>query len=576
MCGPRLRARSSTAPCTTMTFTDHPSMSRTAAARYARRRARIGASLLAVTLLGVAAATLSLVVVRQAIISSRANAYAQLAGDARDLADQALDGFIAEMNADPGRFLDTVLDSELPRVCDQADPDDPQLTDVNAEHPVYGPGELWPDACGVTWSHAPAAVADTSDDTSGTAYVRLYAPDGTGSVTVDALGTVDLVQAGRRAHLTADGTFPAGLATLDTLNLDRISSTAATLTGRIYSGGDLLLPTDTDVTLDAAQLAAENRIVGTRTASPTISYHTAEPDSSASPPIGDIRELVALAPSEASAAAAFAASYDVACPADDLQAVCIAPGTTLTGTQGTDDVVVSDDVRTVRITPGTTPDTITVSLSDRQMPEMRCLAACDPFALTALAVDDGDHPGLDSFYTDSIEVAVPASRVVASTLPTLLGACDSDLTAADTESCATAEFDNLTVLAGRPDAPQDLVLGSPVSGVGLAASGALVVSDLAVPQAGTLTIDGHVIADRLDDRVTALSASVQPARLVITGSLTLRQLTSLSVFDELVLAPAAPARTPWLPTLTAGFERAGSESFTAATVCGDTYCPTWP
>lgn len=211
-----------------------------------RRYDRRGAAMLAVTLLGVAAAMLSILIVRQVVAASRATMFEDLSAQARQQAESAVDDVTARLQADPSLAFRQVLPDEAPRVCSLADPADADLLAANADHPTYPAGADWPDACGTWWTHEPTEVDPM--------VVKVLPPSEDADLQAQALAAAGKVQAGATATLRTPDAAAFAVWTDGNLSVDELADGDVTLQGTVYAARRILLPTET-VTFGDVQLA---------------------------------------------------------------------------------------------------------------------------------------------------------------------------------------------------------------------------------------------------------------------------------------------------------------------------------
>jgi hypothetical protein len=567
-----------------VTVIDMTTTSSYATRRFARR-SRHGVALQAVALLGVAAATLSMLIVRQVIISSRANAYEQVAGDARAAAQEALDDVLSLLAADPTLPIRTVLDGEQPRRCVAA-LNDAALQAATPTHPIYPAGSSWPAACGTVWTHPLAEV--------GALALKVRSPDHRGELRIEALVTSGTVQAGRQVTLRTAEAGRYALWTAGDLDLERFVSGPASLSGGLYAAGDLLLPVRDEVVFEQVQLMAEKRIVGSLPELDGVRYYEADPDPVARPQVRELRGVVSTVGNAAQLRSAVSLSAEVACRAPAMvrfpasgelpvrsSQLCIRPGAVVPAMTSGASFTVPANARAVLLLPERSGAN-TIDVFTRTVPWARgsCLVACDLYGLAALDVAANAHPGTLTGWQPLGTVPMPTSGLVGTrNLQTHVGLCGPGFLDANTPCGVTAPIRPMTVVAGTLAQPQDLLVAGPVGNLGLVATRDLLIAYWSSPAAGSLPIDAHLVALGTVASAPQLRSS-QPVNstggtLQLSGSLLASSWEPFGGWQQVIVAPSGAAPTPWLPGPRASLDPQQASNLTPFEACGERFCTQW-
>lgn len=538
--------------------------------------------MLAVTLLSVAAATLAILIARQVVVSARANVFEQLSSEARSLASDALDDVAAQLEADPTLALRQVLAAETPRRCVVADPADPDLLAANPDHPLYSAGQVWPAACGVWWEHEPVTVDPLA--------VRVLPPSSDADLEVHVLAVAGKVQAGMAAQLQTADAGAYAVWTDGNLSVDELADGPVSLSGRLYASDRILLPS-APVTFEEVQLAAEDGFVGTLDDSDGQRFYSTAPVSDTDPPVRNIRDIVAVEGSRASLRASIAAAAQVACPdAGDPAVVtlpdgprssqlCLEPGRKVRDSGG-NLVQVPEAGAFLLLPDASAADRVDVYVRDEAVDTSLCQIRCDLYGLAARDVAAGDHPGVTAGWQLLGSFPVPTSGVIGSpAAQTHVGLCGAAFVGA-AAACEVSEPQTpLTVVAGTAQAPQDVIVGGPVRGVGLLATGDVRLAFWAGPAGADVELGAHIVTpgtfNGLPTRRASAPVDSTAGRLTLTGSLAAGRLQPVRGFQTVAFTASALEPTPWLAGPDGGLELRPARRLSPLEACGARVCEPW-
>ncbi len=560
-----------------------------------RSAARGSAALVAITVALVAAtvagALATAATSRLNVVSARTQRADAIATAAAELAD--LEQALA---ADPDLYATQVWRSERARVC----------VDDGA---TYQPAQVWPASCGLRWTYEQAAaptavrvqiVPPSAADPTLHVTVLARACEGDTTPLADCAGEVD---SGLSRRYVRQG--PAWATVHSDTPLARADLGTEPVQGAtIYSVGSIDLtgpgPTFTDTLW-----ATEATIVGT----PAADSRTAGPATSPT----TVRDLTDAPQTTGGLQAAMQASWDVACPAapDAIPAVedgaaawlCLAPGRLVVDLDGSV-TRIPDDVVAYRLWTGADPNQLLVQTATTLPAVPACAAApCQP-------IDDlgaGTHPVGGTTWTDlTLNAAGPWSGVVAVAGEAHIGG-PVDLTdpANPHNPVPVHTSTPLTILAGTPTDPADIVISAPVdadnspsghpTSVVLAATGEVRIGPWAADPTGTLTIDAALVALGLDgpadragwpspirtDPATApgynAAANYGTRHLEIVGAVVAPAISmDLYPFTSVTLTPnpaAAGRPAPHAPTFTSTWQPTGTTMQSGTDLCGNPTCP---
>jgi hypothetical protein len=551
-------------------------------------RRRRGAALLVTVLLCSTAATIALVVLRQATATGRFETYQRSSVSAETEARAAVAAFESRLALDATFYLREVWQEEPARVCAQ----------VGEATVVAQPGAAWPAHCGTSWTYV-------EPDTPSSVYTFLTPPN-----RLDDRLQVDVVvrNAGGRAGLgvryraTDAGRWAVWSA--GPLDMSRLAQggVSTTLAGGVYATGPITL--SSAVAVDGTQMVADTMdptpFVGVRSAAAW--WYAGTEDLVVDPPLRPARSTVPLAGSTVWLKAEIDALHRLACiagPASGAGTLCLMPGVpTLTAA---DEIVTPPSGPTraswLLVLNASGPDTVEVYFADKDLdicPPDRDLAAWSSPLLAA-----GLHPGDIDFWENTGDAVPSGYGCVSATGPggvTKLGvftlpssgliAVDGDVVvghcgvgfATEAGACTTWDGDGfsqaMTVTSSLTIAATgDIYLGGPIrvqgtARLGVATPGAVVVPYWARAFGSSLNLETHIVALDVAGsvRFSPAAAPTDPQAgdtapaVSLTGRLTVASLGegfTNGGWSTVQVTPAdgVPA---WLPTPTPGVERAGT------------------
>lgn len=398
----------------------------------------------------------------------------------------------SQLSADPVGFLMRVLDGERARLCAY-------------DNQAYQPGDPWPERCR-TWTYVPPARA---------ANVRfeLTAPNPDDPLLyAEVLSRRGALDVGYRAGYALAG---AGRWTWASIGSVDFSSTgpsdAVTLSGNLYSLGNVT--PGTAVSLTDALVATDGSFVSAPT-DPTVGWYGDNQE--------DVRSVKAAPLSAGDLTGAVEMLRQVACPGGDpvvtgggvwSSHLCVAPGARLLDVNGTEVQVPENSESFAVIFNGADLDIYTsdMRIDTTENSDLVC-DDCDLPAFVADPLAGGSHPGGMRFWESrgaSFLGTFPpsATGVIWFAGDTTVGVC-SDTDEYSTGAPCVArngaggegtEFAaSLTIVAGEPGAPRDILIGSSIRASGshelaLVAAGDIVIPHWAATIGGALRVDAHLL-----------------------------------------------------------------------------------
>jgi hypothetical protein len=452
-------------------------------------------------LIAAAVATIALVVTSQALGSARTQGSRQDRQEATTLLTDAQQSFQQQLQSSPWFFLTRTFADEQDRNCV-----------TGAISSPVGPGQPWPAACGTTWTY-------TQNPTPGPVVAEITPPSTTNPyLTLDLVAKSGTAELGRSVQYLLDGAGLFSVWTQHNLDLNHLvqGSGTTTLSGPLYSGGTITLPSSNNVALSDAQLSAEQGF----TTSPTNTNSeyfagTAVPATSPSvPAIGNIRSVVPSPLTTEDLAAQVAEDRAAACGAKAASLsngmssqLCLVSNTNLINQSGTSVTAPTDPGAYLLLfgTGGTATVQVYYHVSGVAIPE-QCLIRCDSSALASGEVAANATPGTIGYWTSLGVFNLPASGLIATDAPTYAGLCGSAFATAGA-SCAQVSGSQpgmqiatpVTVVAGTPSAPENVYLAGPIlsSGsarLGIVATGDIIIPNFAQAPGTSLTIDAGLTA----------------------------------------------------------------------------------
>jgi len=534
---------------------------------YRARRDR-GITLIATVLMSVVAATISLVLVRQTVLSARADSVNTAFDDAYRMALSAKTSFEQELAADPLFYTKSVFRYERPRLCTKADPD-ASTPGATVTVPVLpDPGSRtdvpWPADCGQSWTYlgdGGTANLASDDQASGP---TVSVSDGGGNTVSwdpaqhpirmeivppsasDPLLTVHILASSgsretgltatyRRSSATEVTAYSAGDLRMDSLySPTPDASGTLTVSGTLYAGGKLYLPTS-PADFTGAQLFAEGGFVGATPDTGRL-YTSTVAGGGQSGTLGDIRSSVPDPLTLDGLRAAYPQLAAAGCPSGTpalrtmggvtySTRLCLRSGTDLLDTAG-QQIVDSTTGTQVGAAPaaylllfaGTrtapTVKVYTAATAPAQVGD--CVLRCDLSAVSQADYKAGVFPASPPAAQRSTaagaplwqplgEFPLPVGGVLVTDADTYIGQCPASVGQPQTGCPTSTAQASVTVVAGSPDNPADVIIGSSLTGakaaagqpaaqLGLVATKSLVVPFYARRPGGDLSVTASTVA----------------------------------------------------------------------------------
>lgn len=498
------------------------------------RRHRRAAALLVTVLLGTLAATIAIVALTHALASTHTQSRQTDVASAQHQASQALVAYQVALARDWLTPLHVVYANASGTVTEQA------RVCTAQSSAVYQPGQAWPAACGSSWTYQPAS-------TPGSTVLEVTPPTPTQPLlTVSAVATVNGVSAGATETLRQSGAGRFTIWSQRSLVLNQLvsgPSATSSLSGSIYTGGNLYLPTTAQVQISDAQLLTEQGFVGSLT-DPSLFYDSTTPNPTSVPPVGNIRSVLP----------GVLNLHGIAGAADQIRTAACAPASALTSTGATTSLCLTAGA-TVMPTSGTAvtippaasgylllfgasgaPGTVdiyaTTAQTSRYGPSVagQCQIRCNLPQLTAPEASAGTSPGTSGYWTTNLGTfALPTTGVIATDRATYLGLCGTAFTTPGA-TCNTvsgtapgmAIQQSVTVVAGTTGAPSNVYIDSPITSIGTARLGVLATGQVIFPywarsQGTNMTVDAAITSLGLG--ATTDPAAVPSVQTLPTSSL---------------------------------------------------------
>jgi hypothetical protein len=442
-------------------------------------------------LLGLVAASITLVIVRTALDDARVTASRRAYDLAYGSAQQLASEVARALNANPASLVLNVSENEPDRICAAV------LT--NGEPTVVSSGSPWPSACGTTWSYA------TSSSRS-SVWVELPGLEAS-NLTIRAISEVAGTKAGIEMQFRPGSTHPSVFseAGFDLSELTGGSSTSE-LEGLIYSRGAVNIPSS-GVEFENAVIASEAMVTGATPAN--ISRYAG---SSVGNGIGPVRDLLSNPLVPGSLRGKHGALAKLACP-EGVHAVteagsshlCLKAGVTLLNASS-QSVQAPNNVAAWLLMPGKSSEnsidvylkTAVGDLADS------CSSATPNCSLAGLAEETLGHPSRLESWTLLGSFELPSSGLIYTDTATHLSLCGSGFSTANgtcdayrTTTPGLTLTHDLTLVVGSSSDPADLYLTGPISSpssdLGLAVSGDLILPYWSRPVRGNMTIDADIM-----------------------------------------------------------------------------------
>lgn len=507
-------------------------------------------------LLGLVAASITLVIVKTSLDNARNNAARRAYDVAYAAARAGAEETARRLSNDPLNVLRTVGDDEPSRVCDAVQVDGAPL--------VVAAGQAWPADCGGAWTYEQA---------EGSTRVWIRPPSATDpALLIRTIVEVAGTQAGVELRMLPGRTSALTVSSESSLNLGELrrGDGAVTITGLVLSGGTLSVPSSGMVFAPDTALAGESGVSGTfdeevRRYGPVPSAGT--------PSVADIRRQVD-APLTAGMLRGRAAELaEAACPGGTMRNatpgstdLCLQEGRTLVDAAGTT-VNAPANVAAWLLLPGRSGENTIdvfyrVSASDEAL---TCPPAEPNCSLPQLAAATAGHPALLSSWTQLGSFRRPGGGLVATDTTTHLGLCGS-AGVGQSSTCAVygqgadagvTATSGLTVVVGTVDDPADLYLAGPLrqaaGRIGVVVTGDVLVPYWSHPVEGDLDLDvdlavlGRSSADLVRSLPSTVPANAQNSgtALRFRGAWALtRGAVGLVGFDDVSTTLSRP-RAPW-------------------------------
>ncbi len=516
---------------------------------------RRGATLLVTVLLGLVAASITLVIVKTTLDNARTNAARRAYDVAYTAARSTAEETARRLSADPLAALAEVGPDEPSRICDAVNVDGDPL-EVSA-------GQAWPAACGTAWRY-------TLGQGSTKVWLRLPT-DSDQKLLIRTVVDVAGTRAGVQLSMEPGRTAPAALVSEQGLNLNQLRRGDGTLmlNGLVHAAGTITIPND-KVTYTNAILASETGYSGTLL--DTARWYGPQ-SSTGTPPVTEIRKLTDSPLTRGQLRAKVVELRDASCrggamantPAGSSE-LCFQTGMSLVDSAG-QPVTAPGNVSTWLLLPArTAAGTIDVFYRVASGDEaFTCPEGQPNCSLPDLAASTSGHPALLSAWTQLGTFRLPAGSLIATDRTTHLGLCGEagvGLSAActvygeGTQPGIKADK-GFTLVVGSPTTPADLYLTGPIR-QGNARFGAVVTGDVLVPYwahpvAGALDVEIDLaVLGRSDAAPFRTVPESRPSNsenkgsaLRLVGALAFaRGPIDLSGFTDLITSPTKP-RAPW-------------------------------
>ena len=445
-------------------------------------RSRRGVALVSTVLLATVAAAVALVIVDQALRSTRTEAQRIDGLEARTQALESLEQIEVQLGIDPWFFYHSVAANERARVC------------VHDDDRVVEPGDLWPVECGITWTYVEAA-------TPGPVRVEYLAPSLTDpTLTVRVLARAFDTEAGVQASYVTNASDRFTLASVDDLD---VSLLPGTIRGGLASAGTL--------SYDAASATGVTMTAETLSPDPVVSGAASDPTNRfAEFPEGPIVAHATTAELRSSVPALVERSCPSTIPkllGSHATSLCITPGAELLAADDTT-FTVPDQTTAVLLIFTEEEDTVAVyTRTGSSSYPTSCLSPCDLAAASLASLSAGTHPGGMNHWALAGTAALPVSGVIGSSVDTVVSLCGSEFATAAACAARTGTLPTpgmtvpapVTVVAGSTTAPADITIGGPLAladgaSFGAVATGQIVLPYWARPQAQNLDVTGSFFA----------------------------------------------------------------------------------
>lgn len=537
-------------------------------------------------LLTAVAASIVLVILTQTLNSSKGEQERSSADAAGRRAEEVLLDVERALSKDPSYFLHNVSQYERDRLC------------IVQDSRVIKSGTAWPAGCGGAWTYAKGSTPAAEG-----AVLEVVPPNPDNSLLqLRVLATAGTSSSGLVATYRLDGAGRYSAWSSVDLALDDLSSgTGVTdLSGTLYSGGTVFLPSSDQVKIQNAQILTEEDAFAGPLSGGTVRYYAAQ-TSNGEVPVRDVRSVAPTRMSTSSLASSATSLSEIACSAAPKvinggygAQLCLQAGANVVRSDGST-ATIPGDVKGYLLLAGEsgTAGTVNVYYSTKNPSYSgNCLIRCDLTALAAPEVAAGTHPGSRGYWSSFLGTfPLPVTGVVSTDRDVHVGLCgDAFLTrgaacqsVSGTQPGMAVER-SFTVLAGTPDRPSSIFVSGPLNSVGNARLGLVSTGEILLPywarSAGSnLDVDAALVSLGLggaEDPVAESSIRTLPRftsppttddpnyglQLVLTGSVVAPRVDldmgiflGVSLVNDTVLLRTPP---PYLPGFTGSWEQAVS------------------
>lgn len=437
-------------------------------------------------LITIAAATITLVLVKQGLDAARNESNKSAAQVATMAAGDMRLAFEHELQKNPTFFLTEVYDKESPRICSQGE-----------ERKVYTPGQAWPSECGTSWEY--------EADPESQEVVKITPPgSSSSSLHVEYAVKIGATSMGLQTDYVPNSINRALIASSSDLDLNTLAQGDAPtqLGGLVYAKGNLTLPSDPKISSERAVYASDTLLTGEV---PAGSTGVAPGDPSQS-----VRDFLPTPLSVSELKSSFSALSKIACMPANLNnnALCLQEGRSIFDSAG--EAVTVPAAQAWMVLPSqTSEDLLELHYSNKSASYPNtCAADCSNIlAESELSASGESHPGAAGFWTKLPgEFKYPRSGVLQSPATTYLGFCGAAfldpegacMTHGQTPETATFTG-SLTVLAGSIEEPKDTffsgsVASSSTSNLGVFSSGNVILPNWSHAPGKNLTLEAAITA----------------------------------------------------------------------------------
>ncbi len=445
------------------------------------RRNRRGIALLATVTLAAVAAVAAIVIITLTLDATRSESNIVERVRAKE---EALDAKIQIEEAlaeSPLFFYSEVHALERARVCTEGD------------SRVVEPGNAWPRECGSSWGYQKASI---QGDT------RIEIQPGnldTANMTVTILASAGRSEYGLELEYRLDSLARYSLYSSAGMDLEKLPSGTNELSGEIYSGGVMKLPTGT-VNINSGMFVAEGGFSAhpdtSTAAGEETRFYAGEADTSGTIKVQDTLNLYnPPVDTMAGAQATFAGALDIACPGTDLGVVagrarylCLKAGEGFNAVGGTVVEVPEDTLAYLLIFSASGAETVDVYASAKTSGAPNtCSGACNLAASSAASVAAGNHPGDLAYWTKLGAAVMPTNGLIATDRDTHIGLCGGGFkdvagTCTDWDGSGGMRIErNITILTGSLTNPSDIYVSGPVAVATGSSFGAVAAGNLYIP-----------------------------------------------------------------------------------------------